>query len=738
MIIPALAAPLGFRFRSGNRNALAMAVLAACIYVASSARGQAEAGQGLQPVPADAADRAEAIDFDTQIAPLFSRLGCNAAACHGASGGRGSFQLSLFGSDAGFDFDQVVRDRRGRRVHRTESERSLLLLKATGSIDHGGGRRFDPDSREYRLIADWIGQGARRIRSRQLLALRVEPAAVEFPKTGESTSLRVLGEFDDGSIRDLTADAVLQSLDEEAVSVNGAVATAEREGMHSVLVRFMDQVAMLEIAVPYGEPGAIENGESGWVDGAVNGQLSRMGIPPLDPTDDATLFRRWSLDLAGELPGPDDVRAFVSDTSADKYTRTVDRYLASGRFVDLWTWHLAEWLRIGGNNQPEPVAAAWQQWLKGHLAGEASLAQMARESLTASGPVESGATGFFRLAADPRIQAELTGTVWMGVRIGCANCHNHPLDHWKRDDYYRLAACFSGIRSRGNRIEWDSSRQLLHPVSGAAVRGGLPGREPFPSGDPRDKLADWILDRKERWLARSASNRIWSLLMGRGLYEPVDDWRGTNPVSNRVLLDRLAECLDENGYRLRPLIREIALSAAYRRSVSGDPESGRDRFAWRFLPRPIPAPVLLDAIEGISGSAPPSGAGHLASVRPMASPELVALGQCGRNATCSTGSRSSADSGGLASSLLRMNGELLNSRIGKAGGWLQTRLGSGVDDATLLDELYWRAFSRGPEEEERSFWMEKLAQAENPAGRMQLWEDLLWGVLNSREFLMVR
>ncbi len=679
------------------------------------------------------------IDFDTQIAPLFSCLGCNAAACHGAAGGRGGFQLSLFGSDLSVDFDQVVRERMGRRVHRTEPAESLLLLKATAWLNHEGGERIAPGSEEFRLIRDWIAQGARRLRLRALTELVVEPASATLSPADPETPLRVTARFDDGSAADVTRIAVIQPLDPEAVKLEGSTATVLRPGQHAVLVRYLSEVRLVELLLPEKVSGTVSEPDSSWsgtdtlIDRAIARRLAELGIESTGPADPATLYRRWSLDLAGRLPEPEAMEDFVRGDSPQRRLEIVDQFLASEQFSQLWTWHVAEWLRIGGNNQPQEIAAAWQDWLKREIAGTASVVRLARESLTASGPVSNGATGFYRLTNDPRLQAEQALNAWMGVRIGCANCHNHPLDHWTRDDYYRLAACFAGVQ-RGARVEWTGDGTLLHPVNGQAVESGLPDGTTIKAGDPRARLADWLTVESPEQLARSSANRVWRILMGQGLYEPVDDWRETNPVANRQLLDELARVLADNEFQLRPLIKAIVLSNAYQRRSTGDPASPRDRFTWRFMSRPLPPPVMLTAIEAVTHADRPPDSRYFTQARPMDSPELRLFGQCDRSLACAP---SAGDGTGLAAQLEKLTGSVIVDRIQDREGWLAEQMAIGQDDAAMLRELYQRCYSRAPTHEELRYWLE-VFKAAGESERPELWADLIWGVLASEEFSTVR
>jgi len=677
----------------------------------------------------------EPVDFDTQIMAVISKNGCNAASCHGSAGGRGGFQLSLFGSDPDLDYDQIVRERQGRRIHLNDPENSLVLQKATDSIGHEGGLRFDSDSREYRLVHEWISQGAGRIRSRELERIEIDPPSIDFENEAQMREFRVLANFSDGQKVDVSQDAVISLLDEESLFLDGTVITVRRPGQHSVLVRYLDQVGLLQVTLPYAAETSNDLSRRGFIDDAINSGLNRLGISPVSEADDRTLYRRLSLDLLGELPDAEVVQAFAESKSPDKFEQAVDSMLADARFVELWTWHLAEWLRVGGSGQDEKVASNYQHWIRKIVRDDASLARLATESLTATGSPENGATGFYRLTSDPGIQAELACNTWMGVRVGCANCHNHPLDHWKRTEYFQFAGFFAGIR-RSGEIRVSTETTLVNPVTGKLAVAALPDGEEVSGADPRKPFAEWLTKNENPYFARSTANRIWAILMGRGVYEPVDDFRETNPVSNQELLDGLANFHAVNNFQLRPLIREIVVSSAWRRQTSIDPVTSKDRFFWRFMPRELPAPVLLEAIDRVTlGESKMEQTAWTAHSQPGQIVELVLLGQCDRNANCLPASATGSSQGGLAGNLELMIGRVLNSRISERNGFLMKSIEESSSDLEILEQLYLIAYSRSPNQLEQKFWLEKFTDGLGDASREKLWQDIMWAILNSREFV---
>ena len=676
------------------------------------------------------------VDFDTQIAPIFSKHGCNAAACHGASGGRGGFQLSLFGSDSAFDFDQIARERRGRRLHRTKPELSLLLLKPTEEIDHEGGLHFAKNSPESKALQAWIEQGARRLVLRRLERIEVTPKSVVLASAETNVPITVRAFFETGEQFDVTSDALFSTADNGGLRLDANNATIDQPGQHSVLVRYLSKVALVNVTLPYADPIRADSLErNNFVDDAINHRLAELGLMSALRASDETLIRRVTLDLTGRLPSEEESQTYIADQHTDKYERLVDRLLHSAPFADLWTYHVSEWLRVGSPEQNENVATAYFEWVRNEIRGDASLSTLARESLTALGGIENGATGFYRLTNDAKIQAEQACRIWMGVRISCAQCHNHPLDKWKRDDYYGLSAVFAQVR-RNASIELAPEGQIQHPVSGKEVKPTLPDGVLAESNDPRVDFANWLLSPDDAYFARSLANRIWASLMGIGVYEPIDDYRETNPVSNVELLNALAKNLAENEFRLRPLIRSVVTSAAYCRSITDAPRMSQDQFYWRAMERPLPPPVLLDAIEQITRLEPgDADLRHIRQARPMADQELIVFGQCDRSVGCAMGPNGSASTASLATALHLINGGLLNERVTRDRGWLTLQFAKNASDNEMLDRLYWHAYSRAPRDTEREFWLTELSADSTGSNRNNLWQDFFWSILGSREFI---
>ncbi|MCA1684434.1 MAG: DUF1549 domain-containing protein, partial [Planctomycetia bacterium] len=436
------------------------------------------------------------VDFDTEVMPILTRSGCNAGACHGAAIGRGGFKLSLLGGDPARDFEAVVHELEGRRVNLARPAESLILSKATGRIDHEAGMRFSGDGDAAERLLTWIGAGAPRLESRRLRDLVVDPVRKVVEPVGSSVAIRVRARFDDGSDEDVTRWTVLTPAEPSAVELRRAnestVAVVHRAGRNVVIARYLDRVVPVQLIVPMADRPADLSNEPrrNLIDEAVLATLETLRIPPSPLSDDAAFLRRVRLDLTGRLPGVDEVRAFLADRDPSKRERLVDRLLASDAFDEYWTFRLASLLRIRPQGNDAEAAAVFHRWVLGQVSSRSSFGAMARSLLTATGDTHrNGPANFHRVVGDPRSQAEYVAQVFLGVRLQCANCHNHPLDRWTQDDYHGLAAVFAHLE-RGRDVKVVARGDVTHPRTGEPARPRLPG--------------DRFLDREEDGLAALA------------------------------------------------------------------------------------------------------------------------------------------------------------------------------------------------------------------------------------------
>jgi len=693
------------------------------------------------------------VDFDTDVLPVLTRAGCNAGACHGAAAGRGGFKLSLFGGDPAADYRAIVQDFEGRRVNLARPDRSLLLLKPTWELDHEGGQRFETGSPQAALILEWIKSGAPRTAGqassgtpRRLAGLSVEPAQTTVDSVPATIPLAVTAHFSDGSTRRVEDAAVFTPADPASseVDARGHVKVV-RPGRHAIVVRYLTDVVAVQITAPHpNQPqDPASQARNNWIDDEINSSLAALRLPPSPRADDATLLRRVTLDLTGRLPTPEKVRAFLADKSSGKFAAEIDRLLASPQFAEYWTYKFARWLRIRTGPNDAEGTKAFHGWLRKQIESGRPLDRWVAELITAQGDShELGPANFHRNAGDARAEAEYVTESLLAIRLRCANCHNHPLDRWTQDDYHGLAAIFARL-DRGQFVALKTSGEVIHPVTGEAAIPRLPGERFLPPADDnRPALAAWVTSGTGGRFAKAQVNRLWHSLFGRGLIEPIDDLRDTNPASHPELLDRLADDLVAHQYDLRHTLRLLANSAAYQRSSRPLPEAqSDDRFYSHALKRPLPPEVLLDAVCDAIGIPAefgkerqelPPGVRAIGLYSPhMASEVLGPLTGCSNTKQCSATGDSSASLDDLAVQLHWINGQLVNSRLDDSWHALAKLAYSKASTKELIEEYYLRTLSRLPSEEEQAFWQKQLGGD----SRVERCTDFAWSLLSCREFV---
>jgi hypothetical protein len=679
-------------------------------------------------------------DFATRVVPVLTKAGCNAGACHGAAVGRGGFRLSLLGYDPRADYENLVLELEGRRVNTAHPERSLVLRKATGALEHEGGPRLAPGGEGYRIVRDWIAAGAPPGSVRSLRALEVAPAETVLARTGQTSALRVTARYDDGTTEDVTRWAVYTPIDRAAVRCSSrGVLTPLSRGRSVVMVRFLGKVACAIVTVPLADTPPRKGGRprANFIDDHVNRSLDELRLDHSPRTDDATFLRRVRLDLTGQLPAPEELEAFCSDPAPQRRFVVVEQLMSRPEFVDHWSYKWGDLLRIESGRLGPAGASAFHAWIRDAVARNMRLDQMARAMVLALGDGDRvGPANFSRVAGDARMQAELVSQVFLGVRLQCANCHDHPLDRWTRDDYHGLAAVFARL-DRGREVRLRPRGEVIHPGTGQPAAPRIPGERPIEGDDPRAVFAQWLTAPENPFFARAAVNRIWRELMGRGLVEPVDDHRATNPPTHPELLEALARDFTAHGFDARHTIRTIVASEAYQResrSVPGSPAD--DRFYSHALSRPLPPHVLVDAVSRVTGVTEPLGdqppgtsAGSLGDSR-AASAILDLLGRCPRQSGCTTGT---ARAGSLALALHAINGPWLNTKLADPQGRIRRMLDEGHADAAIVSEFYRIALCRKPTDDEAAHWTREIAEA-GPDGRPGAIEDFVWALLLSAEF----
>lgn len=682
---------------------------------------------------------AEPLSFRTGILPILTKAGCNAGACHGAATGQGGFKLSLLGYDPEEDYSRITREFGGRRIQVAHPADSLLLRKPSGQLEHEGGRKLPRDSNGYATLRRWIASGAPYgSRDLQVKSISVVPGDWLFRNVDQSVHLLVTARLSDGSEQDVSAWALYTSNDESIaqVSKTGLVTTRGR-GLTSIMVRYSGQVAAARVAVPLRDKqiAVPEFTPVNFIDEHIMAEWVRLHVPPSPLSDDAEFLRRVYLDITGRLPQAEEVRAFLaSPATGTSRLLLVDALLSSDAFVDYWTHLFADLLLIHGQGD---ATVAYHAWLRDQIATHTPFDQMVRELLSSTGDTRKvGPANFMMLAQDPRDLSEHVGRMFLGTQIGCARCHAHPADRWTQEDYHRFAAFFARVTREGGVVRLASQGEVDDPKTAKPLSPrplGAPAISLDPGADRRRILADWLTSADNRLFSRTLVNRVWKQLLGRGLVEPVDDIRPTNPATHPALLNALAADFAGHRFDLRHLIRTIVSSRTYQLSSRSMESNQADlRLYSHATLKPLPAAVFVDAVAQVTGvpdvfEGLPSGTRAVQLVSPATpSSALDVLGRCLRLRPCDG---SAGTAGGLAASLHLINGSTINTKL--VSGFVEALSKRSVRE--VVDELYCRAFARPPDMAERAEWEAMLARSEN---RIEAVQDLLWTLLNAREFAL--
>jgi hypothetical protein len=685
---------------------------------------------------------AEPTPFATGILPILTKAGCNTGGCHGAATGQGGFRLSLLGYDPEADYLRITRELAGRRIDLDRPDESLFLRKPARQLDHEGGRRLPLDSEEYRTVRDWIAAGAPRgPADLRVDAIEVLPNDLFLQATGESTPLQVTARLSDGQRQDVTRLALYTSNDDAIADVSKqGVITSRSPGLTSIMIRYSGQVNAARVAIPYASPLPNRSRSSDHViDVHIDDELHRLRLDPSPRASAATFLRRVSLDLIGRLPSPEEARDFQSSPdSPERRRQWIDALLERPEWADYWTLQLADLLLLGGKGSNDTATRRYHAWLRDQVASHTPLDQLVRSLLTAVGNIqEVGPANFLTLANDPRDLSEHVGRMFLGTRVACARCHTHPSDRWTQEDYHGFAAYFARIGRSGDLIQLVQRGEVDHPKTGRPVEpkplGASRPTPANPTADRRLELADWLTSGENPLFARSLVNRVWKHCFGRGLVEPVDDLRPTNPATHPALLDALARDFVAHGFDLRHLLRTITTSETYQRTSAATPSNRLDdRLFSHAYARELPAPVFLDAVVQVTEvphrfEDQPDDLRAVQLVGPrVPSASLDVLGRCQRERPCDTPGQGG---GGLARTLHLIQGSTLQDKL--SGGIVDRLLSTHSSDAAIVAEVYLRALTRAPQPEETTEWTSLLGAA---ADRRAAVQDLLWALLNSREF----
>jgi hypothetical protein len=711
-----------------------------------------------------AADSTAPVSFRREVMAVLSRAGCNSGPCHGNLNGKGGLKLTLRGESPETDFLTLTRDMLGRRLAPLHAGESLLLAKATMRLPHEGGQRFSPESDEAKLLRRWIAQGARDDRPEMPVRLSVSPAEKVLPFATDRVALKVTAHFADGGQRDVTRLAAYEPSTLRVRVTPAGEVIRQREGEVAILVRYLETRATVRLAflpettaeVPATLP------ESNPIDRLVNARLRALRMMPAERCDDSTFVRRAYLDACGILPTSAQTRAFLADRRPDKRARLIDDLLERPEFADFWALKWADLLRNEEKTLDARGVAAFHTWIRRVLIDRKPLNEFAYDLLASRGSsYQHPAANFYRALRDPHTRAEAAAQVFLGVRMQCAKCHNHPFDRWTQTDYHRFAAVFGRVQYRiveNNRrdrldshefvgeqiIYQDRSSELKHPVSGEKLVPRFLGSDSVVGQDRLEALAQWVRDPANPFFARAQANRIWFHLLGRGLVDPLDDFRDSNPALSEELLDHLADSLRKERFDLRHLVRLILNSQVYQRSSVPTPSAEDDETGLAVaLVRPLQAEQLFDAMTAVVGSRPrfaglPAGtrAGQLPGVvRARRSSEgerfLAAFGKPVRSLSCEC---ERPEGSTLAQAFQMITGPALSALIEKEDNRLGKALAASKSDAEIIEELYLHALSRFPTAAE-SAAARKLIERH---GRRAGLEDVVWCLLNAKEFLLRR
>jgi hypothetical protein len=698
------------------------------------------------------------VSFVREVMPLMARLGCNAGTCHGAQKGRNGFKLSLRGYDPEFDYQAMVDDLSGRRFNRAAPEESLLLKKPTQGIPHEGGFVMEVGSRSYHLIKQWIAEGAQSDVATTARPTRVEilPAASELADAGVRHSLTVVAYYPDGTSRDVTSEANFTSTMAEVatVSPDGKV-TAVRRGEAQIVVRYEGQFAVSGVTVMGDRTGFVwkDVAANNYIDSLAYKKLQRLKILPSELAGDAEFLRRVYIDLTGQPPEPAEIRAFLADTtdSRTKRERVIDRLLESPAYVDHWTNKWADLLQCNKKYLGEKGVWAFRNWIRQSVASNRPYDQFVRELLTAVGSTsENPASGYGRVVREPNTATENVTQLFLGVRFQCNKCHDHPFERWTQNQYYQFGAFFAQVGVKNGPMPEDQivyerrdGGDVTHPKTGQVVAPLVPVSHTGKLGQTtvrRQQIADWLVAPENPFFARSMVNRVWSYFLGRGIIDPVDDIRSSNPPSNPELLDALAADFIRSGFDVKRLMRTICQSRTYQHSVAANRWNEDDRVNFSHaLPRRLTAEQLLDAIYAATGTRSrfagvPAGfrAVQLPDTKIAAGEFFNLFGTPPRESPCEC-ERSSEIS--LGQTLNLINGPTIAEAIANPDGRIGQLLKSNPDERKIAEELYLAILSRPPRDDELAKIVPQLAAAGNQTEAAQ---DLAWALLNSPAFLFNR
>lgn len=696
---------------------------------------------------------AQPVSFSRDIEPILTKAGCNGGACHGAQHGKGGFRLSLFGFDPAFDYAQIVQSNEGRRIVPGDADRSILLAKPAGVMEHGGGVKLKLNGRDYDRIRQWLDDGAPAPGPKDPVVSKIEvtPAA-KVMTPGQTQQLAVVAVWSDGKREDVTGTAQFDALNDSVAAVTPAgMVSAKGAGETHVMVRFGGRAEVAQVTLPFAKLTAFpDTPANNFIDAKLLAKWKQLGLTPSPLSADAEFLRRLYLDAIGTLPTPEEVRKFLADPDPKKRQKAVDAVLERPEFVDWWALKWGDLLRINRVALEEKGMWSFHNWVRSQVRDNVPVDAFARDIVTAEGSTfMDGPANYYKIGRTAEDWAETTAQVFLGVRIGCAKCHHHPFEKWSQDDYYGMTAFFArlgtknsqefGLFGRETVVFLRTAGEVSHPRKRTVVKPhALDGPDVDDPFDRRKKLADWMTTADNAMFSRNVVNRFWGYLMGRGLVEPLDDMRATNPASNPELLDALAADFVKAKFDLKHLLRTILNSRAYQ--LSSTPTDGNSADAanihfTRYTTKRLTAEQVADAIDAATGTREkyvglplgtraiqlPDGGVRSYLMDTFGRPQRVVLCECERTTTPN-----------IAQAMHLLNGAFLNTKIAEKTGRVEKLLAAKTPLPKAVEELFLSTWSRPPTADEAAKMVAAVKSAPTERDGLQ---DLLWSLVNSRGFL---
>jgi hypothetical protein len=691
------------------------------------------------------------LSFYQDIVPVFTKAGCNVGGCHGAASGKDGFRLSLFGYDPEGDYQRVTREMMGRRINLALPDDSLMLEKGAGRVTHTGGKLFDQDSKLYQTLRTWISNGAKPdVKDvAKVTGIEIYPVQAVLKGKGSKQKLTIRATYSDGTDRDISDMAKYITNNDVAVGVDqDGTIIAGSPGEAFVMARYdAFTVGAQVLVIPDTEDFKWPNvKEQNFVDTFVHNKLKKIRIAPSELCSDSAFMRRAYIDVIGYVPTPDEVKKFVANKDPKKRDNLIDELIQRPEFNDIWVMKFAELLQIRTDNNQFLYKSAYQyfNWLKERFAENMPLDQIVKHLITANGDTfVNPAANFYKVEQTQLKLSENTAQIFMGMRIQCAQCHNHPFDRWTMDDYYSFQAFFAqigrkrGVDTRSSVVYNRNSGRVVHPVGKKDMKPKFLGAEvpEIKSGeDRRAVLAEWLASPRNPWFAKNMANIVWAHFMGKGIVHPVDDVRISNPPSNPELLEALGKRFSDSKYNFRDLVASICKSRTYQLAAVSNESNELDtkNFSKAYIRR-IRAEVLLDVINQVTDSPEkytgiPVGSRSVEIVDGRTSTYfLTTFGRSTRGSVCSC--EVSIDPN-LSQALHLLNGSTVNGKVSRAK-WLQEMIKAKAKPEDVVNEIYWRCLSRATTAKEMSKLKEFFA---DPKDLTNSYYDIFWAVMNSKEF----